>query len=117
MKRFFNTTTVLTGISVLCLTTGLALGYDREDKESESVQATSAKVSMEQAIETAKAKFPGRVVESELESEDGNLVYEVKIVNDSGRAQEIEIDAQSGKILDSENEDEVDDDDDESEKS
>ncbi len=115
MKRFFNTTTFfsLAGIAVACLTAGLALGDDGEDKGRESVQAASATVTMEQAIQTAKAKFPGRVVESELESEDGALVYEVKIVSASGKAQEIEIDAQSGEILGSEieHEDEEDDDD------
>ena len=112
MKHVLKTTAFLAGISVLCITTGLALGYDREDKDLESAQATSAKVSMEQAIQTAKTKFPGRVVEAELEAEDGALVYEVKVVSASGETREIEIDAQSGEVLDSEIEHEDEDDDD-----
>ena len=104
MKRFFNTTTILTGITVLFISAGLAIGHEGEDKDKDSRQAMSAKVTMEEAMQTAKTKFPGRVVESELESEDGALVYEVKIVSASGEAQEIEVDAQSGKILDSESE-------------
>ena len=117
MKRFFNTTTVFTGITVLFVSAGLALGSDREDKNQEAVQASSAKVTMEQAIQTAKAKYPGRVVEAELESEDGALVYEVEIVSASGMEQEIEVDAQSGNILGSESENEANDDADETEKS
>ena len=117
MKQVLKTTAFLAGISVLSITTGLALGYDREDKDLESVQAASAKVSMEQAIQTAKTKFPGRVVEAELEAEDGILVYEVKVVSASGETQEIEIDAQSGEVLSSEIEDEDDDDAHEKEKS
>jgi uncharacterized membrane protein YkoI len=109
MKRFLNTTTVLTGLTVLFLSAGFAIGDDGKDKES--VQAMAAKITMEQAIQTAKTKFPGRVVEAELESEDGTLVYEVEIVSASGEEQEIEIDAQSGKILDSESENEKDKDD------
>lgn len=104
MKRFLNTTTILTGITVLFISAGLAMGHDGEDKDKESVQAMSAKVTMEEAIQTAKTKFPGRVMEAELESEDGALVYEVEIVSASGETQEIEIDAQSGKILDSDSE-------------
>ena len=57
---------------------------------------------MEQAIQTAKTKFPGQVVEAELEAENGALVYEVKVVSASGETQEIEIDAQSGEVLGSE---------------
>ena len=117
MKRFLNTTTVFTGITVLFVSAGLAIGHDGKDKDNESVQASSAKVTMEQAIQTAKTKFPGRVVEAELESEDGALVYEVEIVSASGETQEIEIDAQSGKILGSESENEKDDDANETEKS
>lgn len=119
MKHVLKTTAFLTGISALCITAGLALGHDREDKDLESVQATSAKVSMEQAIQTAKTKFPGRVVEAELEAKDGTLVYEVQVVSASGETREIEIDAQSGEALGSEIEHEDEDDDDahESEKS
>lgn len=111
MKRFLNTTTILTGITVLFISAGLAIGHDGEDKNKESVQAMAAKVSMEEAIHTAKTKFPGRVVEAELESEDGALVYEVEIVSASGETQEIEIDAQTGSILDNERENEKDNDD------
>jgi len=117
MKRSLNTTAVLAGITLLCVTTGLALAHDRKDKDHEAVNAQSAKITMEQAIETAKTTFPGRVIESELESEDGGLVYEVKIVSASGETQEVEIDALSGKVLDSEQEHEQDDDAHESEKS
>jgi len=117
MKRFLNTTTVLTSIAILSISAGLAIGHDGKDKDRESVQAMSAKVTMEEAIQTAKTKFPGRVVEAELESEDGGLVYEVEIVSASGEEQEIEIDAQSGEILGSENENEEEDDAHETEKS
>lgn len=109
MKRFLNTTTILTGITVLFISAGLAMGHDGEDKDKESFQTMSAKVTMEEAIQTAKTKFPGRVMEAELESEDGALVYEVEIVSASGETQEIEIDAQSGKVLSNESEHEDDD--------
>lgn len=121
MKRFLNTPTILTGVltamAILGISAGLAIGHDGEDKNKESVQAMSAKVTIEEAIQTAKTKFPGQVVEAELEAEDGALVYEVEIVSASGEAHEIEIDAQSGEILSSESENEKDDDANETEKS
>ncbi len=60
---------------------------------------------MEEAIKTATTQFPGKVLEAELESEDGKVIYEVEIVNATGEIREVEVDAQSGKILSSELED------------
>ena len=63
------------------------------------------KLSMEEAIATAKAKFPGQVLEAELENEHGQAVYEIEIASTTGVMTEIKIDAQSGEILGSEVED------------
>ncbi|MEX0829131.1 MAG: PepSY domain-containing protein [Nitrospirales bacterium] len=65
----------------------------------------TAKLSMEEAIATAKAKFPGQVLEAELENEDGQAVYEIEIASTPGVVTEIKIDAQSGELLGSEVED------------
>lgn len=53
----------------------------------------------------AKAKFPGKVLEAELENEHGQAVYEIEIASTTGVVTEIKVDAQSGELLDSEVED------------
>ncbi len=94
----------LLGASALLLTSvGLAMSHDGKDKAAVANLATS--VTMEEAIKTATTQFPGKVLEAELESEDGKVIYEVEIVNATGEIREVEIDAQSGKILSSELED------------
>ncbi|HNP61156.1 MAG TPA: PepSY domain-containing protein [Nitrospirales bacterium] len=94
----------LLGASALLLTSlGLAIGDDGREKVAVANLPTS--VTMEEAIKTATTQFPGKVIEAELESEDGKVIYEVEIVNAAGEIREIEIDAQSGKILSSELED------------
>jgi uncharacterized membrane protein YkoI len=65
----------------------------------------TAKLSMEEAIATAKAKFPGQVLEAELENEHGQAVYEIEIASTTGAVTEITVDAQSGELLGSEVED------------
>jgi len=101
MKRLH--TFALLGASALLLTSvGLAMSND--DKEV-AVANLPTSVTLQEAINTATTQFPGRVLEAELESEDGKAVYEVEIVNASGETREFEIDAQSGKILSSELED------------
>ncbi len=102
MKRVH--TFSLLGASALLLTSvGLAMSEDGREKVTVASLPTS--VTMEEAIKTATTQFPGKVLEAELESEDGKVIYEVEIVNDAGEIREFEIDAQSGKILSSELED------------
>ena len=102
MKRLH--TFSLLGASALLLTSvGLAMSHDGNEKADVANLSTS--VTMEAAIKTATTQFPGKVLEAELENEDGKAVYEVEIVNTSGEIREFEIDAQSGKILNSEQED------------
>ena len=51
-----------------------------------------------EVLAKVKAKVPGKVIEVELELEDGVLVYEFKIVTPGGRLMEVEADAATGKI-------------------
>ncbi len=52
-----------------------------------------------------QARVPGKVLEVELEREDGGSVYEFKILRKNGRVQEVEADAATGKILKIEDDD------------
>ncbi len=85
-------------VSGVFLTGGLALSSEGM-KEKEFM---TAKLSMEEAITTAKTKFPGQVLEAEFENEDGQAVYEIEIASTTGEMTEIKVDAQSGELLDSE---------------
>jgi uncharacterized membrane protein YkoI len=58
-----------------------------------------AYITVEEAIKSATEFLRWHVVEIELEEEDGKAVYEIKLVNNLGDAQEVEIDALSGKVL------------------
>jgi uncharacterized membrane protein YkoI len=44
-------------------------------------------------------RYAGRVVETELDREDGRWVYEVKILPPSGRIFELHLDAATGALL------------------
>ena len=71
---------------------GLALA----DKDHKNIAKTA--VSMEQAIKAVTEKHPGRVIEAELEDEDGKAEYEVTVVSNSGESREFTVDAQSGQV-------------------
>lgn len=67
---------------------------------------------VEQAVEIALAQVPGEVQHTELEREDGMLVHEIEILTADGVKMEVEINADTGEILDVEAENDSDDEDD-----
>src|SRR5689334_19905008 len=50
-------------------------------------------------IKVALERIPGEVIKVELEREDGNWVYEIKILTPQGKRREVEINAQSLEII------------------
>ena len=50
-------------------------------------------------------QVPGKVIEVELDDDDGALVYDLQVLSPQGRLQEIEVDAATGKILKIEDDD------------
>ncbi|MBO6758996.1 MAG: PepSY domain-containing protein [Roseibium sp.] len=77
---------------------------------AQSADAPAA-LSVTQAIEIALAEVPGAVQETELEREDGRQVYEIEILTADGVEMEVEIDANTGAVLEIEADDGDDDDD------
>ncbi|WP_447974323.1 PepSY domain-containing protein [Nitrospira sp. Kam-Ns4a] len=73
---------------------------ERESEDKEKVRfAGKAKVSLEEAVKTAGQKVAGKVVEAELEEEDGKLLWEVEIVTGDGNLQKLHVDAHDGKLV------------------
>jgi uncharacterized membrane protein YkoI len=60
---------------------------------------------LEAILETVRERYPGRVLEVELERESEGYIYEIEILDRSGEVWELEIDAVNGRLLKSERED------------
>lgn len=56
-------------------------------------------------VGTVGKQVPGKLIETKLEQEHGQFVYELKILRPDGRVQEVEVDAAAGKILKIEDDD------------
>ncbi|SHK06528.1 Peptidase propeptide and YPEB domain-containing protein [Desulfatibacillum alkenivorans DSM 16219] len=69
---------------------------ERQDKAHLS---TLVKVTGQQAISSALEAVPGKVIELELENEDGYLVYGIEVASADGSVSSVEVDAGSGKVL------------------
>jgi hypothetical protein len=75
--------------------------YDRARRAS----AQGEILSLAEIYRRAATRFPGRVLEAELESEHGRWVYELKILDHAGRLRKVYLDAGSGEFLKSEDDD------------
>lgn len=90
---------------------------DDDDEPTPAEQAKlakKAKITKEQAQAIALKEVPGEIIESEIEKENGILVWGFDIRRDDGKIWDVEIDAKTGKVLKSE-EDTEDEDENESE--
>jgi len=56
-------------------------------------------LSLETILKRVRQDYPGKVLEVELEKENGKIVYEIEILSDKGIVKEIYVDAESGNIL------------------
>jgi protein-disulfide isomerase len=72
---------------------GLTLAQKTHDQK---VSRAQTKITQQQAEATALKAYPGgKIKETELEKEDGGLIYSVEFTDDA----EVEIDANTGKVL------------------
>lgn len=60
---------------------------------------------LDQILDIVSLSHPGRLVELDLEMENGRWVYEVELITPQGRLIEVELDAATGDILTVEDDD------------
>ena len=99
----------IAGILVLGLTAGVmevaVSSSDDDHLEARRLTESQMIMPLETIIEQIQASHPGRILEVEMESEHGRYVYEIELLDPSGRVWELEIDAVSGEVLEQELED------------
>lgn len=86
---------------------GLVLGSaDRDDDhlEARRLMESGSIQPLETILEQVLSQRPGRILEVELEGEDGRNVYEIELLDESGQVWELKLDAVTGEILDQEKE-------------
>ncbi|MGB8510419.1 MAG: PepSY domain-containing protein [Pyrinomonadaceae bacterium] len=92
--------TILTFVAATLLLTASVSVFGATRKGTEGkVRKSAAKITMKQARTTALAQVPGgRIKSSELEREDGKLLYSFDIRAGKG-IKEVHVDAMTGEVL------------------
>jgi uncharacterized membrane protein YkoI len=73
--------------------------HAREHEEMRAALQRGEVLPLAKILAIAQEKVAGDVIEVELESKRGALVYEIKVLAQSGRVREIKIDARNGTVL------------------
>ncbi|ODN66949.1 MULTISPECIES: PepSY domain-containing protein [Methylophaga] len=100
MQRLFSSILPLIGlllISVLLVTPVMA--DDVSHSEARMLRESGKILPLETIIEKAKTYRTGQVIDTELERDDGMLIYEIEILDEQGRVWELEFDATNGDLL------------------
>ncbi len=75
-------------------------GPERESSDSEYLQKVdAAAISVSEIVAAALAHSPGRILELELDEEEGAIVWEVEVADTRGRTTEFDIDAATGEVI------------------
>ncbi len=67
--------------------------------QSESEYPVMAKITMDQAMQTALKTVQGQILKVKIDDENGFLVYSVEVVAPDNTIMEVMLDAGSGKVL------------------
>jgi hypothetical protein len=69
------------------------------DDEPASKLTNLAKHSQAEAEKAAISKMPGKIIETELDEENGFLVWHVEVLAKDGTSSEVAVDAGNGEVL------------------
>lgn len=90
---------------ILSLFSGTITLADQKADTARQLQQQGDILPLEQIIDLAVTVKQGQILETDLEHDDGRYVYELEILDSRGQVWEIELDAQTGELIELENED------------
>ena len=99
MPRLHLTITLL---AVLTLGVGTASAAHRMPEargEAGTIVLAAGGVSLNQAISMVERRFKARVVRSDVRQDGDKKIYVLRLLDDSGNAQVVRVDASNGAIL------------------
>lgn len=90
----------------LVLVTGAAMAAEVSRETARELRNAGVILALESILDKVRERYPeARLLEAELEKDDGIYIYELEILTREGRVRELEVDAASARILDDEEED------------
>ncbi|WP_166363085.1 PepSY domain-containing protein [Pseudomonas akapageensis] len=84
----------------LLLASSVATSRDLDQDEALRLRQQGVILPLEQLVHIALGRYPGaKLLEADLEADDGTYIYEVELLTVEGIVREIELDAATGQVL------------------
>ena len=100
---------VRTNISLLLILSllgvGIAVTADDDNDTARRLQESGDIISLEVILDNLRSSHPGKILEVELEKKAGQVVYEIEMLDEDGIVHEMIIDAKTGELLHSKQDD------------
>lgn len=85
--------------AVLLPASGADAPRGSDQDRARAARASGEVLPLARLLALVERDFEGRIIEVELEREDGRLVYELELLLPDGRVVELEYDARSGELV------------------
>lgn len=72
---------------------------DDDHQRIRQLQRSGEILSLEKIFDRARAVKRGRILDAELDDDDGRYIYEIELLDAKGRVWEMEFDARTGSLL------------------
>lgn len=96
---------ILSACLLLMLAPFAGILADSDHMEARRLVETGSILPLERVLESVHRRWSGRILEVELERKRGGYIYEIELLDDQGAVWEMKIDAVTGKLLETEQED------------
>jgi uncharacterized membrane protein YkoI len=93
----------------LCISVTMLVSYpafsDNDYEQAQQLREAGEILPLETILEKLHARHPGKVLEVELENEDGHVIYEIEILDNMGKVWKIKVNAKTGEQIQQEKDD------------
>jgi len=79
-----------------------ALADDDDHDRARDAVERGAILTLTRILDIVARDTPGRIIDVELDEDDGQYIYEIEIIDHEGRIAELKIDAANGRIIERE---------------
>lgn len=98
MNRNYNFVSILL-ISLMILSPIQIVRADDDYIEARRLLESGEILPLESILKNVRKVAPGKILEVDIEKEDGQIVYEIEVLSENGIVRKIYINARNGKLI------------------
>ena len=86
-------------MTLLLMLSASSMAWAGDHERARALLEQGEILSLSEIMKQASSRIPGKILEVELDEEDGLIVYEIEFLSEQGIIMEMVIDARSGRLI------------------